>query len=372
MVRTLPTALWVVGAGEVAGVGRHVIDAVAAGIPGWDVRVLAPDGPLLEQLPPESVVSADFGPDHGLRASAATLRTVVEDERPELLHSHLAWADFATFVARSDLPLVSTEHGISGWRSTFASNRLDAEATLWAHRLRLRRLDHLICVSTATAGVVRSRWRPPRGLGITVIPNGIDRLPGAMPSEGAAHVPTIGYLGRFAPEKRVDLLLSAFGVLASQRRELRLSLAGSGPLQGDLEAQARQLGVADLVDFAGWVDAEQWLQDIDVICLPSVWENCSYAILQALRAHRGVVAAPVGGNTDLLPSWALAEPTNPIALADTLASQLDDPARRPELRLSVPTVAGMTERIAAVYRQARLRFGARASISRRRSRSTPS
>ena len=45
----LPTALWVVPVPEVAGVGRHVLDVVEVGVPGYRLIVLCPPGPLADR-----------------------------------------------------------------------------------------------------------------------------------------------------------------------------------------------------------------------------------------------------------------------------------------------------------------------------------
>jgi glycosyltransferase involved in cell wall biosynthesis len=241
---------------------------------------------------------------------------------------------------------VSTEHGISGHRETYATGRLDGHAMTLAHRGRLRRTRGLICVSRATEGVVRARWRPPLRLDVRVQPNGIDR-PATPVARGAGH--TVGFLGRFAPEKRVDLLIRAFGVLAAADGAAVLSLAGEGAGEPALRGLVHELGLDDRVRFDGWVDGAAWLPGIDVLALPSVWENCSYALLQALAAGAGVVAAPVGGNPELLPRDALADPTDPAAFAAALARQLREPSQRPALPDRVPTVADMTSAIAGAY-----------------------
>lgn len=353
------TALWVVGAGEVAGVGRHVLDVARAGIPGWNLKVLAPPGPLRESLPADLVVGVEFGPSLGFLASARATRRVASESGASIVHAHLAWADFVAAAARPTAALVSTEHGIAGDPMTYANSQIDATATGIAHRWRLRRLRALICVSHATERVVRERWHPPGRLPMHMIPNGIDRLartPSAAEErpQGSsdAHVTgslTVGYLGRFAPEKRVDLLIRAFHLLVEKLPSARLSLAGAGVGEPALRQLVAELSLTDRVDFVGWVDAQEWLAGIEVVCLPSVWENCSYALLESLASGVGVVAAPVGGNPQFLPAHALADPRNVPEMARALRGQLLAQTTRPTLPDCVPTVEQMTEQLGRVY-----------------------
>ena len=108
-------------------------------------------------------------------------------------------------------------------------------------------------------------------------------------------------LARLAPEKRLPELLRAFALVARDHPDARLTVAGVGELEATLRADAPALGLADRVDFPGFVDADKALADADVVAMLSVWENCSYTLLDAAVAGLGVVASPVGGNPEILP-----------------------------------------------------------------------
>jgi len=98
---------------------------------------------------------------------------------------------------------------------------------------------------------------------------------------------------------------------------------------------------ADRVRFDGWVDSAQWRGGIDVLCLPSVWENCSYALLEALGVGEPRTAARV----------ALADPSDPKTFAAAIAAEVAEPRTRPSMPPKVPTVAEMAQQVAEVYRR---------------------
>ncbi len=81
----------------------------------------------------------------------------------------------------------------------------------------------------------------------------------------------------------------------------------------------------------------------------SVWENCSYTLLEAMRAGCGVVATAVGGNPELLPSRCLVERGATSALASRLVAQGTDLQARPLPAPGWPTVEAMCQAIAAHY-----------------------
>ena len=65
------------------------------------------------------------------------------------------------------------------------------------------------------------------------------------------------YAGRLERIKRVDLALRA---LARSGCRARLKIAGAGPLEGDLRRIAGELGIAERVDFLGFVPADDLLE----------------------------------------------------------------------------------------------------------------
>ena len=56
------------------------------------------------------------------------------------------------------------------------------------------------------------------------------------------------------PYKRVDVLVRAVAILHEKHPTVRLLVIGQGPERQRLERLAKELGVADRVDFRGFVD----------------------------------------------------------------------------------------------------------------------
>lgn len=338
-----PTALWVVPVAEIGGVARHVLDATRVGIPGWTVTVLCPEGPLATRLREQetTVITGAFGPAAGAVASARTLRAAVRRVQPAVVHSHLAFADIV--VAGTPLPRgvrrLTTEHGIAGEDGVYHRSSIQARGMALVHRIRLRRFDAVIAVAEATRTAMRAKWHA-RGP-IAVIPNGVEvAAPAAPRKQGDA--PRILTLSRLAPEKRIDALIDAFAALQADHPGATLTVAGEGPLRAELEAQAARLGVA--VAFPGFVDPESAMAEADVIAQLSVWENCSYTLLDAVAHGLGVVASAAGGNGEIVGAERLVDPDDIPAVA---AALLDAP-RVPYDRLN--STDEMTAAVAQIYR----------------------
>jgi glycosyltransferase involved in cell wall biosynthesis len=136
---------------------------------------------------------------------------------------------------------------------------------------------------------------------IRVLPPGIDLQRFTIRDRGYArrrlNLPfdsvQIGSVGRLAEVKGHKTLLDAIAILPANHR---LVLLGAGPEQTRLEAQARELGIADRVTFLGHRnDVEEVLPAFDLVCLPSLEEGLPRVLIEAQACGIPVVATDVGG-----------------------------------------------------------------------------
>jgi glycosyltransferase involved in cell wall biosynthesis len=133
---------------------------------------------------------------------------------------------------------------------------------------------------------------------VVVIPNG---MPDVKPGDGRAFRarhdlgpgPLVLFLGRLAPIKGPDLLLSAFSALSTDRPDWRLVLAGPDDgMRGALEELAARLGLTDRVRFIGYVNdvaKSDALAATDLVVVPSRREAMSIVVLEAAAASRPVL-----------------------------------------------------------------------------------
>jgi len=196
-----------------------------------------------------------------------------------------------------------------------------------------------------------------------VIENGVDVdffAPAEAVPRSAGDPATILYVGRLGYRKGLARLLDAMALLAD-RPGLRLALAGEGPLLARLEAQAHLLGIADRVDFLGFLDRDALrsaLARAAVLVNPADYESGPLTLLEAMAAGTPVVTTPTGlvGDLDEPAPLLVAEP-EPAALAVAITQVLDAPAaaaaragearRLVEARFAWDRVAART---AALYR----------------------
>lgn len=262
--------------------------------------------------------------------------------RPAIVHSRNKSGLDALLPARlAGVP--HCVHGEHGWDVHDLDGRSVKEQVL--RRLHAPFVERYVTVSRSLRDylVERVGIRPER---ITTICNGVDtdkfrpaqRKPdGALPphlrGEGLV---VIGTVGRLQPVKNQQMLLAAFADVVRERGDAaasaRLLVVGDGPLRARLEQQARTLGIAQRVCFAGdRADVAQLLQCLDVFVLPSLAEGISNTLLEAMATGLPVIATRAGGNVELVEdgaNGALFDLADAQALTRLITGYLAEPALR--------------------------------------------
>jgi glycosyltransferase involved in cell wall biosynthesis len=120
-----------------------------------------------------------------------------------------------------------------------------------------------------------------------------DKPRGAAPADAPLGLA----LGRLHPNKGFALLLEALAAT----REVRLAIAGEGPLRAALGRVAAELGVADRVRFLGWrEDVPELLASADFLVCPSLHEPLGNVVIEAWSAGLPVVATASDGPAGLI------------------------------------------------------------------------
>jgi L-malate glycosyltransferase len=170
-----------------------------------------------------------------------------------------------------------------------------------------------------------------------VIRNGVDTFDLVSdtpppPSDAPPPATVILAIANLIAYKGLDVLLEAFARVLERLggHAVRLQLAGAGPEEGKLRAQAARLGIDGAVDFLGSVaDVGPLLAECQFTVLPSYSEGMPNAVLESLAAGRAVIGTDVGGTAEILASGGgiLVPPGDPGRLADAICGLIADPPR---------------------------------------------
>lgn len=124
------------------------------------------------------------------------------------------------------------------------------------------------------------------------------------------------------PEKGLQYLVEALGLLKKKSCMPYVLIVGGGPLTEELEKLARKLGVAGDINFcAVRSDVEDILALSDFSVLPSLEDAAPLALMESMAAGKPVVGSRVGGIPELLVdghNGLLVNPGNAQDLADAM------------------------------------------------------
>jgi L-malate glycosyltransferase len=307
---------------------------------GHDARllVLRAEGPLLDRCAQRAVPVTEF-PIPPLRRGGAFRRAgelvrLVRRMGAEVVHTQDRYTNaFLIPPARvAGVRVVASRR----WWDLQPSRAIRA-----GNRLAFRVAHHVTANSERVAELVRSVDGVPARK-ITVVPNFLDEW--ALETGGeaerlmlrerlgvpAAGVRVVGAVANLRPVKAHEVLLEAMAIVMRTRHDVRLALVGDGECRPALERQARALGIAERVIFAGARSGPvNWHAAFDVSVLSSYSEGFPNTVVEGMAAGNPVVATNVGGTADAIQdevTGLLVEAGSAAALASALGRVLDDEA----------------------------------------------
>ena len=149
--------------------------------------------------------------------------------------------------------------------------------------------------------------------------------------------------------KGIRYALDAIAKLLHEGVDIEYFIISDGELRGTLEAQVRELDIANKVHFLGFVpDARIYMKAFDLFVLPSIKEGMPYVLLEAASAGLPIVAT-----TAIDPEFPRTHPSVqivPPADSDSLARAIKDALHATPHYEKVPTFDRMLTATARLYR----------------------
>jgi len=256
----------------------------------------------------------------------ASVARVIAAERPDVVHTNnLQGFSVAAWAAarRAGVPVAHTlrDHYLSCARSSRCRGATPCARTCLACVPFLAARRRASALVDAAVGLSRHILELHRGLGF--FPHATTlRVIHRGPALAAPRAPApvrplrLGFLGRIDPVKGVELLIRSLPGGAE------LHVAGEGA--PDYVARLRALPGAARVVWRGPVDGPTFLRELDVLVVPSLWdEPMGRVLLEGLAAGLPVVASRRGGIPELVEdgrSGLLFDPDVPGELARVLGA----------------------------------------------------
>lgn len=250
------------------------------------------------------------------------LKQEILDFQPHIVHTHAAKAGFLGRMAARACGVPVVVHTFHGhvFHAYFSASR--TRVFLELERYAARRTDALIALSPGQLSELVHRYRIAPAerfrmipIGLDLEPFGVDRASRRQQFRNLYQIQpdevVLGYVGRLAPVKSVDMLVRVVHLLIQQGLRVRLFIVGDGVLFDDLLQRVRQLDLTVSTPEAPRKTAQvyflSWVQDVatlypgfDVVCLTSRNEGTPVSAIEAMASGCPVVATDAGGTRDVV------------------------------------------------------------------------
>ncbi|WP_346353561.1 glycosyltransferase family 4 protein [Azotosporobacter soli] len=290
-------------------------------------------------------------------------------------------AQLAAWICEREIDCIHVHTGRDAWLALLATkwagrgkvfnsrHTVSQVKTDFLHRWYYRNLAAVICVSN----MVRQEFlaacpliAPDKAV---VVYNGIDTRPFLQLQ---AKIPflqepfLIGYAGRISPEKGLEHLVEAVGILRRDGyKQVKLVLAGNA--KADYKLRLEELickwDLQACVEFAGFQEEiASFISALDAFVLPCVWQEAFGLVLcEAMVCGKPVISTKTGAQKELIESGVnglLIDSPSGSEVAAALKGLIDEPAlaqqfgeRARETVLQRFTLEHMVERMIDCYRR---------------------
>lgn len=295
--------------GQIGGGESHVLDLVSnMNKDEFEPIVLSfTDGPMVERLQKLGIKTYVVNTLKPFNLSTYNaVKKIMKDEEIDILHAHGTRSLSNTiFPARSlGLPIIYTVHGWSFHQDQKFPVRRVREIS---EKLLTDHVDLTISVSNSNQrdgltrfnmkrsrvvnyGVDLNRFNPDRKF--TDLRQELGIIPGKT---------VVGYLVRMTVQKDPFTLVRAVAEVAKSTRDIQFLFIGDGDLKDQAIQLAKDLGVADMINFLPFrTDIPEVLNTFDIYTLPSLWEGLPIGMLEAMAMRKAIVATPVDGTKEAI------------------------------------------------------------------------
>jgi glycosyltransferase involved in cell wall biosynthesis len=224
---------------------------------------------------------------------------------------------------------------VSSWGSDITTEQ-DEQLT-WrgkvSKRLLLKQAKQITATSEFLAEATKNL--APKGKSVHVIPFGVD-CSLFSPRRRLKESPSlsVGFVKHLSQKYGPDHLVRAMEIVSRSYPQSRLIVVGAGPMEIRLKEMARDLNIAEKVEFRGRVphsSVPEILNEIDIFVMPSLYESFGVAAAEAQAMEIPVIASNVGGIPEVVmdgETGLLVKPRDVNGLAEAIVKLMANPTLR--------------------------------------------
>lgn len=275
---------------------------------------VSPDGQIRKALYERNVRFVSI-----IKMSVQEVRRIIHEEKPDIIYAHDMRASFYAARACGKIPLVSHIHN-----NAFDARGISPKSI--AYMYAAKKAKHILWVSKSSYdGYAFHELLKKKS---TVLYNIIDMdaLYKKMRLDTNEYDYDVVYLGRLTFPKNPKRLMQVFSLIKEQLPTVKIAVIGTGELEEETKAFAKECDLLDNVSFLGFQSNPlKILHDSKVMVMTSHWEGTPMCALEAMTLGVPIVSTPTDGMRDLIDHGVTGFLSDKDAtLAEYIASLIQD------------------------------------------------
>jgi len=234
------------------------------------------------------------------------VRKIIRHEKPDLIFTYGFNGNFVAVAATigQSIPIASSWHG--KYIGTTLLQKIRAPLFNLISTILLKYfIKEIVTVSEYSKNVlIRQSIKKEKikriysGLPLSEIKE-INRLHDKREGNKKGEELLVGTLCRLDTTKDMPTLLRAISIISKKTNRIKFIVWGEGPQKKELIKLAKKFNIENMVKFPGFErDIDKCLQSLDIFVLPSILENFSIALLEAMRSGIAIITTNIGGNPE--------------------------------------------------------------------------
>lgn len=111
----------------------------------------------------------------------------------------------------------------------------------------------------------------------------------------------LGNLARLSYQKGQRFLVDLAKNLKAANKQFKILIGGEGELEQELKTLVKKNNLEQVIEFCGFIENPyEFLNKLDVLVFPSIWEGFGFSIVEAKLAKKPVVAFQISSNPEVI------------------------------------------------------------------------
>jgi len=257
------------------------------------------------------------------------VKSIINYIKPDIIHvNNLPFFSTVQYIhaaKKLNIPSIVHVHGVIGQKNILINYAQKIFLVVFS-KIIFKETNLFICLTPKDAYEICKYGCDPNK--IRVIPNGVDVK--KFKPNNKIHTEYIYWGGRFVPEKGLKYLIEAIKLVKRTKSDIRLLMAGDGPLLPKIHKMINKYHLMDDVKFLGKMPLEKiplLINSSSMCVLPSLKEGMPFALLEAMACGKPVIGSNISGIRDIInngENGLLITPGDSKELASAILKLLED------------------------------------------------